>query len=321
MLLVFLLSTRSYCVRLPCDAGMLLFRFCPSMHFSKLISLVAVLVAVVLATTGVSAQNGLLSTSTSTGQATVVILDATSWANQVDENGYSVMLYPFFMSASQLATRGATAGYVMLQSPSGTVVYINVYNVTTSADISAVTSWLNALPATEDDIQVSFTPSWSGTTLAITPSSWSMYGINLVPFGVNQTTCNLTQAATCMGALLLKATTGGFACATYGVSALRSCFAPPIGTGCLGWLVNELSLLSSYCLTDISIVSSVVCTDGSSGATALCDYVAEMVPSGKVGVTITSADAAGSVSSPPTGAAGIATLGAATAILAAVLAL
>jgi hypothetical protein len=96
---------------------------------------------------------------------------------------------------------------------------------------------------------------------------------------------------------VLSGGTGWANCATVGVADVKTCFAPPTGTGCLAALIQALSTVMGYCQTSISTVS-MICTDGTDGAEALCAYVNAMKPSGVASSTvITSADADGTVSS------------------------
>jgi len=262
------------------------------MKFSKLFSLGAVLAAMLLAGTGANATSGILFPGQTTS-VNVVILDRRSWATGVDSLGYAVAYYPFMQTAGTLITRGNDAtypGYVLLQQAPNSVAYSNQYNVTASADIKSVQTFLGQQSSSANDMEVTFTQSWSGSNLTISVSSWSLFGLNLVPYGVDQTECNLTATATCFGTLLLQANTG-FSCQNTAIPGLEACFAA--GKGCLAWMAQAVSSLVLYCNTEMSVLVSIVCTDGTTGATALCNYIAQMKPSGVAGTVIVSANADG----------------------------
>jgi hypothetical protein len=259
------------------------------MHLSKIFSVVAVLAALI-AGQGAVAQNGLLTTSM--GSTTAILIDRTTWTNMVDSKGHPVMIYPYFVTVAQLVAN-VDAGYVFLQTIPNSIMYRVVYNFTVSDD-QKIKTWLTSQNQVANNVQVSIDPSWSGTTLNIDTSNWAIVGVNLNPYDVNTTSCDLTAAATCIGGVL-SAATSRFSCIEQGIPGLKTCFAA--GTGCLAFMVQMMGFVTTYCKQSPGTLSSIVCTDKTEGTEAICAYIDAMLPSGVPGDAIVSADADGTMDS------------------------
>lgn len=286
------------------------------MKFSKLFSAVTVLTALMLGHTA-AAQNGLLVAMS--GSTTAYVMDRTTWNGMVDSKGHYVSLYPFFVTVAQLVAN-VDAGYVLLQQIPSNIMYRVVYNLT-SSDSQMIKTWLLSQNQVANNVQVSLDSTsagaWTGTTLNVDTSNWALVGVNLNPYDVNSTTCDLGASATCIGTALVAATSR-FSCIEEGIPMLKNCFAT--GTGCLAFLIQMMGTVTTYCKQSPGTLSTLVCTDKDEGTEAICKYIDGMMPSGIPGSAITSADADGTMDSvngnqPGGSASGLAaTAAAATAV-------
>jgi hypothetical protein len=263
------------------------------MNFSKVLAFASVVAA--LFAGSASAQNGILTAAQ--GTTTALLMDRRTWANRVDSKGHALALYPFFMTVAELSAN-SDAGYMLLQTLPKSIQYGIVYNFTDS-DTPKIKAWLGTLNQVANNIEISLDTTtagmWTGSSLKVDTSTWSVSGVNLNPYDIKD--CNVVQAITCAGAVLTAATSR-FSCIEEGIPMLKKCFAPPIGTGCLAYLIRSIGMVTTYCTQNPGTLSSIVCTDRAEGTEAICKYIADMMPSGIPSDTpIVTADADGTMTS------------------------